>query len=289
MKCWLWIGMIIAAVLAGCGNQPLEKTEHFTTTFRHYSEFVKDTFYISIQVPLEYNLQRERRYPTVVLLDGNFYFPMMSSVMHQYETARLLPPMILVGIGYNSFNTMDSLRSRDYLFPESLASDELTTLGGGENFEKYIVEELLPKIDEEFRTRGEDRSLLGHSLGGYFSLYTLLNQVEGKSRTFRNFVSASPTLWYHDYYLNRLVEALKKRREKNVLTIFLSAGELEDSTWTVGPVKKLNHDLVERNIDAVDLQIHVYNQLDHMDVGMLSFTKGLQQFYRRRGRPSRRP
>jgi len=282
MKFSIWIGVILVVAIAGCSNQPVEKNNHTVTTFRHYSQSVKDTFYISVQVPLEYDQQEERRYPTVVLLDGNFYFPMLSSSLHQYETARLLPPMILVSIGYNSFKTMDSLRARDYLFPGALPSDELAAQGGGEKFKKYIVEELLPKIDEDFRTRGEDRSLLGHSFGGYFTLYTLLNQVEGKSRTFRNFVSTSPTLWYHDFYLNRLVEALKKRREKNVLNIFLSAGELEDSTWTVGPVRKLNYDLVERNIDAVDLQIRIYNHLDHLDVGMLSFTKGLQQFYSRR-------
>jgi len=284
MKVYFWIALISGVVLAGFGTKPAEKRDDFVTSFRQYSESVKDTFYISIQVPQEYDQQEARRYPTVVLLDGNFYFPMMSSVLHQYETARLLPPMILVSIGYNSFKTMDSLRTRDYLFPQSLPSDEMNTSGGGENFRKYIIDELLPKVDEDFRTRREDRTLLGHSFGGYFSLYALLNQVEGKSREFRNFVSASPTLWYHEYYLNQLVEALKKRREKNMLNVFLTAGELEDSTWTVGPVKKLNYELVERNIDAVDLQIHVYNQLDHMDVGVLSFTKGLQHFFRRRGR-----
>jgi len=285
MKGWLWSGLIGCVILVGCGTKPAEKRDDYVTTFRQYSEFVKDTFYISIQVPKEYDVQAERRYPTVVLLDGNFFFPMMSSMLHQYETARELPPMILVSIGYNSFTTMDSLRVRDYLFPESLTSDEMHASGGGENFKKYITEELLPKIDEDFRTRREDRTLLGHSFGGYFTLYAMLNQVEGKSREFRNFVSASPTLWYHEFYLNHLVDALKRRKEKNVLNVFLSAGELEDSTWTVGPVKKLNYDLVERNIDAVDLQIRVYNQLDHMDVAMLSFTKGLQHFYRRRGRP----
>ena len=129
MKFWIWIGVIMTA-LVGCSNQPVEKSNHTVTTFRHYSQSVKDTFYISVQVPLEYDEQQERRYPTVVLLDGNFYFPMLSSSLHQYETARLLPPMILVSIGYNSFKTMDSLRTRDYLFPKALPSDELTTEGG---------------------------------------------------------------------------------------------------------------------------------------------------------------
>ena len=73
------------------------------------------------------------------------------------------------------------------------------------------------------------------------------------------------------------------RREKNALNIFLSVGSLEDTTWPVNPVKKFNKDLMERNIDAVDLQLRIYNHLDHMDVGTLSFTKDLQHVYRKWG------
>ena len=64
-------------------------------------------------------------YPTVFLLDGNFYFPMMASTFRQYEIAGLLEPTIVVGIGYKSFTEMDSLRVRDYLYPAALPSDEI--------------------------------------------------------------------------------------------------------------------------------------------------------------------
>ena len=277
---------LIILIIAGCNNKPIEfKQSKYVTSFAQYSQRVKDTFHISVQIPLEYDEREERRYPTIVLLDGNFYFPMMSAVLHQYETAGLLPPMILISVGYDSFKMMDSLRSRDYLYPNALPSDELPAVGDGENFRAYIVEELLPRVDENYRTRREDRALLGHSFGGYFVLYALLRQAEENSRVFKNFISASPPLWYHEFYASQVVDKLKKRRAKNVLNIFLGVGGLEDSTWTVAPVKKLNDELVERNIDAIELQTKVYSELDHMDVGVLTFTKGLQHYYRRRGRP----
>ncbi|PWU03539.1 MAG: hypothetical protein C5B52_03210, partial [Bacteroidetes bacterium] len=77
-----------------------------------YSKSVGDTFVISIQLPENYNSDSNKKYPTVYLLDANFYFPMMASVFREYEKAGLLPPLILVGIGYKSFELMDSLRQR---------------------------------------------------------------------------------------------------------------------------------------------------------------------------------
>src|SRR5689334_9803089 len=110
-------------VLAACSprreNEKSDSFQHFV----QYSEFVKDSFYIDIQLPKAYNSNENKDYPTVILLDGNFYFPLMASITREYEVAGLLKPFIVVGIGYKSFQTMDSLRERDYLFPASIPSD----------------------------------------------------------------------------------------------------------------------------------------------------------------------
>src|SRR5438105_7714894 len=133
---------------------------------------------------------------------------MMSSIYEQYQFVEMLKPSILVGIGYKSFQLMDSLRVRDYLFPKALPSDELITEGGGQNFKEYITHQLIPKIDSEYRTQKNKRALLGHSLGGYFVLYALLNQLENKTSDFNTFVAASPSLWYNNFYMKQLSENL---------------------------------------------------------------------------------
>ena len=266
----IWTIIILTACSA-IDNKEDSVDLHFT----QYSESVKDTFYIDVQLPKEYEANPEKKYPTLVFIDGNFYFPMMSAIIHQYETTRLLEPCIIVGVGYKSFKTMDSLRVRDYLFPKALPSDELNANGGGLNFYNYITKELLPKIDTDFRTDKTDRTLLGHSFGGYFVLFSLFNQSVNQTSDFKNFISASPTLWYNNFYLNKLPDQLSTG-EKN-LGLFLTVGELEDSTWSVNPVKNLTMELQNKHIKGLDFKSRIFNHLDHMDVPVLTFTKGLQE------------
>jgi predicted alpha/beta superfamily hydrolase len=103
------------------------------------------------------------------------------------------------------------------------------------------------------------------------------NQLVDRVHTddFKSFISASPTLWYNDFNLNKLPNQLSTT-EKN-LGLFLSVGELEDSTWSVNPVRRLTRDLQKKQIKGLNFKSRNFNHLDHMDVPVLTFTKGLQE------------
>ncbi len=248
-----------------------------TTPRAVYSKAVKDSLYVQTQLPLEYGDSSSKRYPVVVVLDGNFHFPMLASSIRQYEKAGLLPPLIVIGVGYKSLATMDSLRVRDYLYPAALPSDELKATGGGELFRQFLSRELLPSIDSTYRTTTQNRTLLGHSFGGYFALYTLLNQANRKTRDFQNFVAASPSVWYHNFYLNQLPAQLNTVNRADSVRLFITVGGQENAQWDVKPVQNLITAI--RQTGNVGLAGGVYNQLGHMDTGQLSFVKGLQYFY----------
>jgi len=282
------ISFILALVIFTCACSVTDKAENKSPKplkheHRLYAEAIKDSFNISVQLPEKYYEKPDEKYPTVYVLDANFYFPMLAEVVKQYETAGLLPPMILVGIGYQSFAEMDSLRVRDYLYPAGIPSDEMKTPGGGKNFNDFITKQLIPHIDTRFRTQAQHRSLLGHSFGGYFTLYALLNQLSSNTSAFDNIASASPSLWYNNYYLNQLTEALKTRKSTNHLTVFLSAGGKEDLQWNIEPVKKLSQSIAEVKAPDVNLQYSIYNDLDHMDTALITFIKALQTFYKQPG------
>ena len=246
---------------------------------RFYSENVKDTFAVSIQRPTEYTANPAKRYPVVVLTDGDFYFPTLAPLLRQYEMTGLLPPMILVGIGYGDFRRMDSLRTRDLLYPRSLASDELSAPGGGLDFYRFVTGELLPRLEADLRIDTAQRTLMGHSFGGYFALYTALQQAMEGQVIFSNIVSASPTLWYHDFYLNQLPGQLASTDLAGALNIIITAGNLESSEWTLAPIQKLTGLFNDQSIPNLYLNAFIYNFLDHMDTGQLSFVKGLRYFY----------
>ena len=261
----------------GCSPESKQKDNRQAhIKFTQYSESVKDTFYIDIQLPAAYFKNPDKKYPTAYLVDGNFYFPMMSAVTEQYEFTGLMKSVILVGIGYKSFQMMDSLRARDYLYPKALPSDEVVTEGGGHKFFDFITKELIPKVDADYRTQKDDKALLGHSFGGYFVLYSLMNQLQNKRNDFKTFISASPSLWYNNFYLNRLPVLLSENNSS--LNVFVTVGGKEDPTWSVKPVNDLSEKIQEKKIKGLQFQSRVYNHLNQMDVAVLSFTMGLQEF-----------
>ena len=276
MRILCGLGVVLVSFLLACSDKEHNDDQNgIQIKFTQYSRFVNDTFHIQLQVPRDYYSKPDKKYPVVVLLDGNFYYPIMSSIVRQYEIAGLLPPVILVGVGYKSFIIMDSLRVRDYLFPKALPSDELESDGGGLNFYNYLTRELLPKVDGDYRTESANRTLLGHSFGGYFALYSLFHQATTNSNEFRNFISASPSLWYNNFYLNQLPEQLAKAERP--VGLFLSVGEMEDSTWSVKPLADVTREIGKRKIKGLEFNSRIYNHLEHMDVAILTFTKGLQE------------
>lgn len=274
----LFFFYVLLALFACNSPEPSKHDTKPIIEFKYYSKEIKDTFNISVQLPLEYKEKGSKHYPVVVVTDANFYYPMLAPVMHQYEKAGLLPLLILVGIGYKSFKTMDSLRVRDYLYPKSIPSDEMNAIGGGQRFYQFITRNLLPKIDSNYRTESRTRTLLGHSFGGYFSLYVLLEQLNQNRNDFNGFVSASPSLWYNNNYLFQLPQKLKT--SKDSLNVFLSVGAMETpEEWTVQPLKNMSKQLKDAGLKNVKLNTEVYTHLDHMDAGLISFIRGMELIY----------
>ncbi|SDS43893.1 hypothetical protein SAMN05216490_1156 [Mucilaginibacter mallensis] len=270
-------------VISGCGDShttPKKESSSSIKEFTCYSNSVKDTFYITVQLPLNYEKEPKKRYPVVLLTDANFYFPMLAPIVHQYEKGGLLPPLILVGVGYKSFELMNSLRVRDYLYPQAIPSDEMKAPGGGQRYYQFITNDLLPKIDSNYRTEMNTRTLLGHSFGGYFSLFAFQQQMSGKRNDFKGFVSASPSLWYNNNYLFKLPDQLKRTLLKDTVSVFLSVGSFETpKEWTIQPVENMAKQLDNKHISKLKLSTIVYNDLDHMDVGLISFIRGMEKMY----------
>jgi uncharacterized protein len=273
--------VLAGIVFLSCSQSHNKKlaTEVTNNKWTVYSTNVQDSFVISVQLPEEYGKDTNINYPTVYMLDANFHFPILASTIRQYEMAGMLPPIILVGIGYKSFQLMDSLRTRDYLYPAALPSDEIKAIGGGQKFNDFISNQLLPYIDSCYKTNKTNRSLLGHSFGGYFTLYALLNQAENNKTFFTNFAAASPSLWYNNFYLTQLGDKLKSITNTDTLNVFTTVGGLENAEWDIAPGTKLSENIAKANFKNVKFHHKVYSNVEHMDVAAITFIQALQAFY----------
>ena len=68
--------------------------------------------------------------------------------------------------------------------------------GGAENYTKFLFEELLPKLREDYRIASHV-TVTGHSLSGLYSAYLALNHAD----VIQAAISISPSLWWDDFVI----------------------------------------------------------------------------------------
>jgi predicted alpha/beta superfamily hydrolase len=265
-------------------REQTDKTEK-QTTFRMYSNDVADSFSIFVNLPNNYNPQQKDKYPVVYLLDANLYFNIIATIITKYSEVGLAPSVILVGLGYKDFPIMDSLRNRDYTYPTAIPEYQMSVSGGANKFLSFINNDLIPHIDKYYKTDTSQRVLMGHSLGGYFIGYTLLQDLMGKCNSFSSYIAASPSIHYNKYYLlNRFKEiATQKDRRKKIKTYITYGGQEDAESKTDSSIMRLNN-LTSQLSDLFSVKhskyliykSDIYSNLDHMDTQIPTFIKGLQ-------------
>jgi len=137
---------------------------------------------MSIYLPDDYAYS-DSKYPVLYLLDGGTHLQHAGGAADYLSTQGSIPDIIVVAI-----HNID--RSRDF---SPVHVDNIPTSGGAEKFLGFLSKELVPYMDENYRTAGFD-ILLGHSFGGTFIGYTLL----AKPNLFDAYLAVSPYLMFAD-------------------------------------------------------------------------------------------
>jgi predicted alpha/beta superfamily hydrolase len=158
------------------------------------STILNETRLISIYLPDDYAYS-EAKYPVLYLLDGDAHLQHASGAVDYLSVRGIIPDIIVVAI-----HNID--RNRDF---SPVHVDNVPTSGGAEKFLGFLSKELVPYLDENYRTAGFN-ILLGHSFGGTFIGYTLL----AKPDLFDAFLAVSPYLMYADnLVVNKASEKLE--------------------------------------------------------------------------------
>jgi hypothetical protein len=243
-----------------------------TTTLQ--SNMTREPYSIFVRLPKDYAKNTEKKYPVIYHLDGNAFFdPINSSVDRLHKKKKIPRDPIVVGIGYENAYVMDSLRDRDYTFPESLPKDSFKMSGGGERFFQFIKTRLKPYIEKTYRTDTTHQTIMGHSLGGYFVLYALLEHAKG-NRLFNNYVAASPSLSYYDNYIFQKFQNLSQHDvASEKLKLYLTMGEFEIDEDHEDSFKHFRQMLSRHDLQ---LKVKIYDRLEHMGTAVPSFEDGIE-------------
>ena len=165
--------------------------------FQIESKVLAETRTYVVHTPASYKSGKDA-YPVLVLQDAEGHFAHTSAAVDLLSANGRIPPMIVVGIN-NTDRTRDMTPSKP---STGFGGTPWTgSAGGADKFLSFIADELLPTIDGNYRTRPY-RVLIGHSLGGLFAVYALMNRPE----VFKGYLIISPSLWWDDQALVKAAE-----------------------------------------------------------------------------------
>ena len=133
------------------------------------------THHIHVRLPEDYDATGERTYPVVYLLDGDSLFPLLATTHLFLGYDEKLPEAIIVGIAYGSFDPAINKRHVDFT---ARGEDTPSDQGGAEHFHRFLREQLLPEVEGRYRADPAQRVLVGQSRGGYFVLWSALQDPD---------------------------------------------------------------------------------------------------------------
>lgn len=134
-----------------------------------------------------------RRFPVIVVLDGETNLPATSAVADELARQGMIPEAILVAV-----ENLGGARGRVRdLTPPGLSVSGSGLNEGGDRFLDFLERELLPAVDRQWRG-GAPRTLVGHSSGGILVTYAAATRA-----TYRAVISIDAPVGIADNWLAR--------------------------------------------------------------------------------------
>jgi len=141
-------------------------------TVKIHSDVLNEDRDILIYLPDDYT-HSQRKYPVIYLLDGNYFFLPTAGMVEFLSKINNAPKMIVAAI-------VNTDRFRDFSPSPS---------GDAARFSSFLKNELIPYMNKNYRTESYN-IFMGHSMGGLFVIYTLLNEPQ----LFNAYFAMSPAL-----------------------------------------------------------------------------------------------
>ena len=145
------------------------------------SKKLKETREISIALPPSYKKDKDRKFPLLILLDGEYLMPAFTGALDYGAYWEDIPEMIVVGISQNKNNERDT----DVTYDKETGLPE----GKGNDFFDFIGTELVPLIEKSYRV-APLKLIAGHDITAGFANYFLYKDIP----VFDGYILLSPDL-----------------------------------------------------------------------------------------------
>ena len=226
-----------------------------------------------IRVPGDYGTSKDKKYPVLYVLDGQWDFKLLDSVYGGLFYDKFVPAMIIVAVTYSGASPdYGSLRAMDYT---PTAVSQVSGSGGGPKFLAFLKSELIPFVETNYRADASNRVLLGSSYGGLFTLYAMF----ADPGLFDGFICASPAVPYDDRFsFKQEAEYFGKHKDLPV-RLYLAVGAQEPLAQ---PVKEFMQVLSGRNYKGLKMQTQVVEGERHASNKPEVYNRGLRYVFEQR-------
>jgi predicted alpha/beta superfamily hydrolase len=249
------------------------------------SGFNKKAYRLNVLLPAAYSAKDTLRYPVLYVLDGDYSAGLFQSTLSIFSLAPELKDVIVVTIDGVTHSREQWLASRYYDYTPSSDPQADTGIarfmktavvpsGGAAAFLSTLEKQILPWVESTYKTN-EDKALYGHSLGGLFAAYCLVQ----KPTLFKKYSINSPSLWWRQGELANQYAAMKIRPEQPGTVVFLSAGKKE-GPFMLSPIEVFEK-AIHSNLPAAKLTYKIFDDETHLSVVPVICSRTLSIFYSR--------
>ena len=241
-------------------SQNLDSLYVFRVNDTIISKYLNEKRAIEIQLPRSYEIEVDKNYPLMIVLDGDYMFNIVSGSVDYLSYWGDIPENLVVGIN-----------QKDTRFQDSSVFDNITytPISSTASFYDFIVYELIPYFSKNYRV-SNFKVIVGQERTANFANFFLLKN----DPQIRGVISISPKISENmNRYLN---ENLSKSNSKIVYTLSSSKRDFESIFKNVSELTASLDSIENKNLRFESL---IFDKENHYILPSVSVPKSIRSTY----------
>ena len=256
-------------------------------------------FSLSVGMPEGYKAGDGKKYPALIVTDGDFVFGNVYEATGTLSGA--ITPLFVISVGTSlaegetehtkrrifefsppGWDRKDTFGEMLTQFCKSLQTPEERCTGGSGSFLTAIATEMIPQLAARFPIDTAQLGLFGISAGGFFASWAIFQS----NSPFKNYIISSPAMAYGRGEIFRQEAGYARTHKDLPVGIYLAAGVLEASDpylegtgEIVSGMSHLAGVLASRKYPGLKMTIEFHPGMGHTDVMGTSVVRGLRTLY----------
>ena len=298
----LTTAFLLALSASGANGQQLQTRPVPTgdvQSFTLQSPSMGVRFSLNVGMPVGYKPGDGKKYPALIVTDGDFEFPGVNVAARSLSGA--ITPLFIISVGTSiDEGEGEHTRRRIYEFSppgwdrkdpfgqavenycRMFKSEEGRCSGGAGKFLAAIVSEMVPQLAARFPIDTAQLGLFGLSAGGFFTSWAIFQP----NSPFKKYLISSPAMSYGRGEIFRQEARYAESHKDLPVGIYLGAGvleaadpELEGMGEIVSGMSHFSGVLATRKYPGLKVTIEYHPGMGHTDVMGTSVVRGLRTLY----------